>query len=200
MSMQYGLRAFLFCTAVLFAQAPVTQQTAPAVPTTAAGLETTWDIAPSLVAMSDHATKLLGLLDRLEPNVWLEKGASPTYAEQLQSCKQQVKAVVDTTRALSRNPEQLAASLELLLRIQSLDTMLTSLQEVIRKYQDPARAQELATLRAEGGANRDRFQQYLVSLAADREHALQVMDKEAQRCRGLLATPCPAPARTGKKK
>jgi hypothetical protein len=197
--MRCGLRVLLFCTAALFAQGPVNQQAAPPAPTPA-GLETTWDIAPVLIAMSDHSTKLLAALDRLEPNTWLEKGASPTYAEQLQSCKQQVKAVADTSKALARNPEQLAASLELLLRIQALDNMLTSIQEVIRKYQDPGHAQELATVVAEGGANRDRFQQYLLSLAADREHALQVMDKEAQRCRGLLATPPPPAPRTGKKK
>ena len=197
--MQFGLRTLLFCSAALFAQGPVSPPAAPQTPG-GAGLETTWDIAPVLVAVSEHSTKLLTDLDGLDANVWLNKGASPTYAEQLQSCKQQVKAVADESKALSRNPEQLAASLQLLLRMQATDNMLNSLEEVIRKYQDPARAQQLTSLVAQGGANRDKFQQYLVSLAADREHALQVMDKEAQRCRGLLAMPPPAPAKTGKKK
>jgi len=197
--MRFGLRTLLFCTAALFAQGPVEQQTAPQSPS-AAGLETTWDIAPVLVAVSEHSTKVLANLEGLDANVWLNKGASPTYAEQLQSCKQQVKAIADTSKTLARNPEQLAASLELLLRMQATDNMLNSLEEVIRKYQDPARSQELETLVAAGGANRDRFQQYLVSLAADREHALQVMDKEAQRCRGLLAMPPASPTKTGKKK
>ncbi len=198
MSMQRALQGVLLCAAALFAQSPVNQQS-PAAPT-AAGLETTWDIAPVLLAISDHSTQVLAALDRIDSNAWLNKGASPTYAEQLQSCKEQVKAVADTSKALARNPEQLAASLELLIRIQGLDTIFASVEEAIRKYQDPARAQDLAALIALGGANRERFQQYLVSYAADREHALQVMDKEAQRCRGLLALPSPAPSRTGKKK
>jgi hypothetical protein len=198
MSMQRALRGVLFCTVALFAQGPVSQQPAPT--PAAGGLETTWDIAPVLLAISDHSTKVLAALDRIDSNAWLDKGASPTYAEQLQSCKEQVKAVADTSRALARNPEQLAASIELLIRIQGIDTIFASVVEAIRKYQDPARAQDLAALVASGEANRGRFQQYLVNFAADREHALQVMDKEAQRCRNLLALPVPAPPKTGKKK
>ena len=182
----------------LFAQSPVNQPAAP--PQTSAGLETTWDIAPVLLAISDHSSKVASALDRIDPNVWVDKGASPTYAEQLQSCKEQVKAVGETSKALARNPEQLAASLELLIRIQGLDVMYASVEEAIRKYQGAAEAQDLAALIASGTANREKFQQYLVSLAADREHALQVMDKEAQRCRSLLAMPSAAAPKTGKKK
>jgi hypothetical protein len=197
--MHCGLPGILFCTAALFAQSPAPVQSAPP-QQTPAGMETTWDIAPVLLAMSAHSTRLLEALNRLDANAWVDKGASPTYAEQLQSCKEQVKAVSDNAKALARSPEQLAASIELLIRIHGIDTMLASIHEAVRKYQDPARAQDLIMLEAENGANRDRFQQYLVNLAADREHALQVMDKEAQRCRGMLALPSPAPPKTGKKK
>ena len=196
--MQRALRGFLLGTVALFAQGPAGQQTPPA--QTSAGLETTWEIAPVLLAISDHSTHVLAALDRFDANIWVNKGASPTYAEQLQSCKDQVKAIADTSKALARNPEQLAASLELLIRFQGLDTLFASVEEAIRKYQDPAQAQELVELIATGSASRDRFQQYLVSLAADREHALQVMDKEAQRCRSLLAMPSGTPPKTGKKK
>lgn len=197
--MRRALRGVLFCAVALFAQGPVSRQPAP--PTqTSGGLETPWEIAPVLLAMSDHSTRVLAALDRFDANAWLEKGASPTYAEQLHACREQLKAVADTSKELSHNPEQLSASLELLIRMQSLDTMLASLAEVIRKYQDPARAQDLISLEAENGANRDRFQEYLVNFAADREHALQVMDKEAQRCRSLLAIPGSTPSKTGKKK
>jgi len=46
--------------------------------------------------------------------------------------------VADTARTLSRNPEKLTANLELLFRIGSLDRMLASLGEGVRKYQNPA--------------------------------------------------------------
>ena len=153
-----------------------------------AGLEPEWDIGVILQEMSAHAGRLLPVLDRIDVKAWLQKGASDTYAAQLQSSKDQAKAFADGARDLARNPEKLSASLELLFRIQGLETMLGSLEGGVRKYQDPAIAQTLASLAAENGANRDRFQKYIVNLAAEREQQFEVMDREAQRCRGILTT------------
>ena len=169
------------CAAVLYGQAQPAQQQP-------AGLEPDWDIGAILQEMGAHAGRLLPLLDRIDVQAWLPKGASDTYAAQLQSSKDQAKAFADGARDLARNPEKLSASLELLFRIQGLETMLGSLEEGTRKYQDPAVAQALASLEAENGANRDRFQNYIVNLAAERERQFDVMDREAQRCRGILTT------------
>ena len=173
------------CAAALCCQA----QSAPQQP---AGLEPDWDIGVILQEMSAHAGRLLPLLDRVDVKAWLEKGASATYAAQLRSSKDQATAFADGARDLARNPEKLSVSLELLFRIQGLETMLGSLEEGTRKYQDPALAQTLASVAAENGANRDRFQNYIVNLAAEREHQFEVMDSEAQRCRGILAAQPPA--------
>jgi hypothetical protein len=181
------------CAAALYGQAqPAHQQPA--------GLEPDWDISVILQEMSAHAGRLLPVLDQIDVKVWFEKGASETYAAQLQSSKDQAKAFADGARDLARNPEKLSASLELLFRVQGLETMLGSLEEGVRKYQDPAVAQKLASLEAENGANRDRFQKYIVNLAAEREQQFQVMDREAQRCRGILTTQPAATPNSGRKK
>ena len=73
----------------------------------------------------------------------------------------------------------------------------TSLAEAIRKYQTPDAAQPLVSYTAQNGANRDRLQRYIVNLAAEREHDLQIMDREAQRCRGILTE---VPSKAGKRK
>ncbi len=185
--------AFAFA-AVLYAQ----DSAAPA-PQAPAGLETPWSIAPVIQELGAHAGRLLTALDGIDTNAWVAKGASETYGDQLQSCKVQAKALADGAHALGRNPEQLAASIELFFRIQALESMLGSLEEGIRKYQKPADAQALASLVAEAGANRDRFQKYIVDLATDREHQLQITDREAQRCRALLTAPATS-SKTGKKK
>ncbi len=104
-----------------------------------------------------HADRLLGALDKIDTKAWVEKGASETYGEQLQACKVQAKALSDGAKALARSPEQLAVSLELFFRIQALETMLSSVEEGMRKYQSPAAAETLVSLEAETGANRDRF-------------------------------------------
>jgi hypothetical protein len=156
-----------------------------------------WEIAPVLQEIAAHAGRLLPQLDKVDAHAWVAKGASDTYLAQLQSCKDQARALAADARTLSANPEHLSAILEVLFRIQGLDTMLASLEEGMRRYQGPSAAQQLAGLAAEGGASRDRLQRYVVNLAAEREQELQVMDKEAQRCRGLVTQ---APPKTGRKK
>jgi hypothetical protein len=188
--------AVLACAAALHAQ---TGNPAPARP--AAGLETEWDISVVLGEMGAHAGRLLAALDRANAKAWVDKGASETYAEQLDSCKRQAKAFEDGAKALASDPEKLADALELLFRIEGVDAMLASLEEGIGKYQSLEDAQALASLAAENGTNLGRFQKYIVDLAADREERFEVMDREAQRCRGTLASqPSAAPSTSGRKK
>jgi len=190
-----AVRAFaLLCCAALYGQTPAGQSGASS--SAPAGLETAWEIAPVLEEISAHAARLLPELDRVNASEWVNRGASDTYLEQLQAAKDQTKALADQAKVLSRSPEKLSAGLVVLFRIQGLEAIIGSLLEGMRKYQGAAAAQELAALAAENGANRDRFQRYLVNLAADEEQRVAVMDKEAQRCRSMVAAPAP---RTGKK-
>jgi hypothetical protein len=176
-------------------------QDAPQRPTSAApGLETQWDIAPVLMEIGEHSGRLLPALDRIDARAWVEQDASETYAELLQSCKDQTRMVGDTARELARNPERLASSIDLFIRLQSLDVMLLSLEEGIRRYQTPAAAQALAALVAQNSASRERFQRYIVNLANAREQELAVMDREAQRCRGLVTAPSATTSKPPRKK
>jgi hypothetical protein len=177
--------------AVLGAQTPTDARPAP-------NLENPWEIAPVLEAISSHAGRLEAALDKLNPQEWLAKGASDTYTAQLESSKQQARAVGSEAWALAGNPEKLSSALQVLFRIQGLDTMVASLEEAVRKYQSPADAQALMSLMAQDGANQDRLQRYVVNLAAAREQDLAVMDREAQRCRAMVTQP-ETPTRTRRK-
>ena len=192
-----ALRAVaFFCAVALYGQTP--QGTAGSPASEPAGLETAWEIAPVLQEMSAHAGRLLAELERVDVRSWVNKGASETYLQQWESARQQAKALADGAKALAASPEKLSAGLVVFFRVQALEAMLNSLAEGLRRYQGADEAQRLISLSAENGANRDRFQNYLINLAADQEQRFQVMDKEAQRCRGLLAAP--VPPRTAKKK
>jgi hypothetical protein len=193
--MSLGLRRFtlIACAVALCAQTPE-----PHTPQQqAAGLETDWDIGAALQQIGDHAARLLPALNRIDARSWVDQGASETYAEQLQSAKDQTQSVADGAKALAKNPERLPVALELYFRMQGIDAMLKSVEEGMRKYQSPASAQALVGLQAEAGASRERLQRYIVDLAAEREQELRVMDQEAQRCRGTLTAPA---AKAGKKK
>jgi hypothetical protein len=181
-----GLPLFT-CAVALCAQAPSQKQIA--------GLETDWEIAATLQAISAHADRLLPMLEKIDVYAWVEKGASDTYLTQLQSSKVQVRALSEGAKLLSASPQKLSASLELFMRINGMETMLASLEEGIRKYQGPADAMAVASLEAEDGVNRERLQRYIVELAAQRERDLEVMDHEAQRCRAIVTQAAPKPVR-----
>ena len=166
-------------------------------PEAAAGLETPWSIAPVIQELGAHAGRILDSLNRIDTKAWEQKGASETYSEQVQSCKVQAKAFTDGAKTLAANPEQLSRSIQLFFRLQSLETILGSVEEAMRKYQSPADAEALTSLEGEASRNRDRFQRYIVDLASDREHQLKITDEEAQRCRALLTAP--TSSKSGKK-
>jgi hypothetical protein len=155
------------------------------------GLEPSWDVAVILEQIGKDTARLLPVLDQVNASGWITRGASDTYVAQLQSSKDQARAASAEAIALARNPEKLSAGLQLFFRLEGLETMLASIQEGARKYQAGSVAQSLAATFAESGANRERFRNYLVNLAAEREHQFEVMDQEAQRCRTILMAPPP---------
>ena len=138
------------------------------------------------------------VLDQVDAGAWVQKGAPDAYVAQLQSCRDQARAIATEAHQVARNPEKLSAGLQLLFRFQGLEAILPSLEDAARRYQNPQVAQTLAATFAESGANRERFRNYLVTLAAERERQFEVMDQEAQRCRALLTGP--APGKTVRKK
>lgn len=186
-----ALRASLVfvCAAALYGQGS-SNQPAP-------GLETPWEMTPVLQELAAHAGRIQPVLDRMDVNAWVGKGASDTYVAQRQSAKEQAGALVTEASSLAKNPEKLSAALQVLFRLQAVETMLGSLVDGARRYQNPRDAQELATVTAQSGAGRERLQRYIVNLAVEREQDLEVMDREAQRCRGILTQ---APPKSTRKK
>jgi hypothetical protein len=178
-----GLLIFM-SAASLYAQAPSAAQEP-------AGLETKWEIAPVLQQVAAHAEQLSPVLDKIHAQAWVEKGASDTYVAQLQSSKEQAVTLAAEAKALAGNPERLSGLLQVMFRLQGLDSMLASLGEGMRRYQGAAAAQGLASAVGKYGATREKLQRYIVNLAAEQEQDLKVMDQEAQRCRGIL-TQAPA--------
>lgn len=151
------------------------------------GIEPAWDIRPVLKEIAAHAQRLIPVLDKIDANAMLQNGAPDTYAAQIESSKAQAKALAADVLALANSPEKLSADLEAFFRLLSLERTVPSIEQGLRKYWNPALADLLNTEMARNGANRERFQQYIVDLAAEREQEYAIMDHEAQRCRGMLA-------------
>lgn len=148
--------------------------------------------------MVERARQFKPILDQTRPQQW--EGAPAAYAEQAKRLNAEIEYLITTAQSLAAKPDSLTTALTIYFRMQSLDLMLRSYAEGLRKYQNPALAELLLAAVSALAADRSMLQQYVQDLAADREQALHVADKEAQRCRASLARqPRSAPAKPAPK-
>lgn len=151
------------------------------------GIEPDWDIRPVLKEIAAHAQRLIPVLEQIDAKAMAANGAPGTYMTQIEESKVQAKALATETLELANSPDKLSADLATFLRMQSLEKTLGSIEEGVRRYWNPAVADLLSSQMAQNGSSRERFQKYMLDLAAEREQEYAIMDREAQRCRGTLA-------------
>lgn len=151
------------------------------------GVTTEWDLRQTLDSLSATARRVKPILDKLTPQEWVSKGASATYVAQWKQAQNQLQAVLSASAALSKQPERLTVALDAYFQMESLDMFVKSLAEGCQSYQNPAIADLLRGVLAENSTNRDKLRQYISDLADIKEKEFQVMDHEAQRCRGILS-------------
>jgi hypothetical protein len=149
------------------------------------------EVSKTLQAIAAHAQRLQPIMEQIRPQEWAAKGAPDTYVTQWKTSQEQCKALIAEAQALSQKPDRLTEVLKVLFRVQFLEIAMSSLEEGLKKYQNPALAELLAGTRAENTPNREKLQQYAVDLADQREQDLRVADTEAQRCRGQLSQQAP---------
>ncbi|HLH40121.1 MAG TPA: hypothetical protein VKX39_13310 [Bryobacteraceae bacterium] len=153
----------------------------------AQGVSADWDVSKSVAALSAQAARLKPILDQLTPQEWVAKGAPQTYVQQWKGAEDELGYLVNSAKALEKQPERLTLALDTYFRLQSLENRLHSLADGVRKYQNPAVGDLLLGVLAENSSNRDNLRQYITDLAAQKEQEFQIVDKEAQRCRGILS-------------
>jgi len=167
------------CCASVFGQTP------------SSGVSSEWDVREMLASLQARARQLGPILDQLKPADWVRNGAPAEYTTQWTTAKHELGYLQTSADTLARAPEKLAAALDTLFRMQALNSTLGSVIDGTRKYQNPAIADLLQAIAGENDHNRDRLQQYVIDLAAEKEHELQVMDAEAQRCRSSISNQRP---------
>jgi hypothetical protein len=182
-----GCRRFL--VAALFAGAAAAQPQ---------GVPEEWDVRTLAHNLEIQAQHLQPILDQIKPETWVAKGAPDAYVTQWKSSEAELRYLLQSSQAFSRQPDRLPLALDTYFRMQSMNTILGSLIEGIRKYQNPAVGDLVQGIMNENSGNRERLRQYIVDLATEKEQEFQIADKEAQRCRGTLLRQ-PATRSTGTK-
>lgn len=165
---------------------------AVALPARAQGVSAPWDISQTLTSLAEQSQRLLPILDQLTPEKWQAKGAPAAYTAQWRNARSEVGYLLGAAESMKKQPEKLTLGLETLFRLQAVEAQVNSLIDGVRRYQNPAVGDLLVSVVSANSANRDQLRQYITELAQTKEEEFQVVDREAQRCRGTLMRQPPA--------
>jgi hypothetical protein len=188
----------LLIAILLSSLAGLGQTTGPAT-TPAANPVTDQQILDIFNGMSRHAARIEPMLRQLKPSDWVAKGAPEAYVNQLASALIEIQGIQTDMSSLTQHPDQISDGMKALFRVESSHQLLGSLMGGLRRYQNPALADLIESVAAEDHSDIEKLQQYLLDLAGAKEQQLEVVDKEAQRCRGMLSRQPADPARPVRK-
>ncbi|MCW5963588.1 MAG: hypothetical protein KIT83_06090 [Bryobacterales bacterium] len=142
-----------------------------------------WNTRESIAAMAARMGEVKPILDQLKPAQWMEKGASEGYAQQLDGTRAELDGVEWSLGNLAGKPEKLSFAVDAYFRVQSFRSKVASINEAVRRYQNPAIAELIDAYLTDSSAAQIQLQTYLRDLSELKEAELEVMESEAQRCR-----------------
>lgn len=144
-------------------------------------------IAGIFTRISQRTARVEPMLQQVRAEEWVAKGAPETYIAQLASARQQIQSIEIDMTVLAKRPDQLQTAMKSLFRVQAFHHSLESLMGGLRKYQNPALADLIQSVAAEDQTDLEALQNYLLELATGKEQEMQVMNREAQRCRAMIS-------------
>ncbi len=165
------------------------------------GLPTPWDAQKLLAELDAQNQQFKPLLDQMHPQQWMdEKDAPSTYISQWYKAQQQLTDSAIVVKSLAAQPESVAKCLDAYFRMEALESTERSLLEGVRRYADRPLAEQLEQLIARNFNDRERFRNFLVDLATNKEQMFHIADQEAQRCRGMISKEVPVVKKSTKPK
>src|SRR5437868_4883923 len=142
-----------------------------------AGVPTEWDVQKLAEGIAARSGRVLPLVEQIHSKEWTAKGAPDTYIQQSDSARSQIQSLKISTGNLAREPGRLTAALDTYFRLQNLESVLMSLIDGIRRYQNPALADLLRGVLSENSASQQQLREYVVDLASIKEQESKVMDQ-----------------------
>jgi len=161
-----------------------------------AGVAMDWDVRKQIIGIAQQVRELKLTLSSAKPDEWTKKGAPEAYARQLRATQTLIAYLITAADKVATNPDSMSAALETYFRMQDMTALASSLNEGARKYQSPELAEHLAQELAVTANNRDKLRQYILDLSTTKEQELQIMNEEAQRCRGVISKQSDPPPAT----
>lgn len=166
------LAVFFLAVIPLLAQAPP-------------GVTPAWELKKQLDGLVSQVRRLEPLMGQIKAQDWGAEG----YREQQKGAQDQLEYLARSATALARDPEKMTLALDAFLRLETLERMLDSLSEGVRRYQNPALADLIQSALSENSTHRSRLQSYLIELVATKQDELRAANEEAQSCRSAAMNP-----------
>jgi len=141
----------------------------------------------TLNRIAKQTARLSPLLEQVHAQDWVAKGASETYAAQLESIRAQVQAVGTEMSGIAQHPDSMQDCLKALFRVQTLHVSMQSLMGGLRRYQNAALADLIESIATEDQGDLQKLQNHILELANRREQEYLIADHEAQRCRAEIS-------------
>jgi hypothetical protein len=155
-------------------------------PALAQGMLPRWEVEAMAKSIEDHAAKLEQVLAQVRPKEWTQAGGSEAYVEQQETLTTELGHLGLSARNLSRNPEKISIVVDTFLWLDRLGSMLRSMSEGTRRYQNAALADLLDSAVASNSGAEANLKSYMRDLAVQRETEMEIAHAEAQRCRDDL--------------
>ncbi|MGB9606585.1 MAG: hypothetical protein ACP5U2_05590 [Bryobacteraceae bacterium] len=158
----------------------------------AAGVPPEWEVRKQIDGLAAGLDRLKPVLEQVHPEQWVEHGAPEAYVAQAKTVRTELGYLKRSAEIFKEHPDRLTAVLDTFFRLDRFRMLLVSLEEGVRRYQNPDLADMLRAVFAESAPSREDLRQYLLDLAQLKEQELEVADREAQRCRDILIRQTPA--------
>lgn len=155
-------------------------------PATQTGVAPIWDVRSMLKGLVDQTQRYRGVVEQLQAGEWVSKGASETYVRHKEIVQKQVGYLSSVSNQLYQNPEKLPLALDILFRLQALETFTASLSEGAMRYQSAELAADIQKLIDQNAGLRTQLRNYVMDLSVTKETEYAVAEKEAQRCQAVI--------------
>ncbi len=151
------------------------------------GVAPRWEIVEVTKRLDESAKDIQRILSQARPKDWVKEGAPDAYIGQNDALRSDLSNLALSAQALQRRPEKLSIAIDTFLWLDRVGSMLRSMTAAVRKYQNPALGDLLASAGNRAAAFEETLKGYLRQLAVEREAELEISHSEAQRCRETLA-------------
>ena len=150
------------------------------------GIMPRWEVASIAQDLGVQVDQVEQILGGVHPEEWAQAGVA--YAGQRETLLTELGYLRNSAAAMARRPESLPIVVDTFLWIDRTNSMLISITDGVRRYQNAAVADLLESSRGQYSGAAEKLKEYMRQLAISVNLQMEIAHEEAQRCRTELLT------------